>query len=216
MASAPAYATVGGKLVVGMAEAEEQARELARRVQHSGWKPDLVLGIANGGVHPAHFAAAELGVPVTYCTVQRRTSQLKQRLKFARRALSSPLLKPVVYALNSRLDRVLGGVGSSDSSFAADVTQKGILLVDDCIDSGASVAHVRAMLLQRGVKKVEVAVLSWTTKYDSMAMHGVAPDHCLGRSLPCYPWSADSPEYPDFLRWMTDHAPPQPPLRATS
>jgi hypoxanthine phosphoribosyltransferase len=162
----------------------------------------VVIGIANGGVHPAYFAADELGAPVGFYRVQRATTAIKQRLSFARRALSISFLKPILYSINGRLDRLLGGVSSADSKLGADVSGKAVLVVDDCIDSGASVAHVRRLLKAAGAREIRIAVLSWTTKYDSMALHGVTPDHCLGRSLPCYPWSADNPEYPLFTEWL--------------
>lgn len=192
------------KQVVTLEHAQDLARELAAKVKLSGWSPDLVIGIANGGVHPAFFTAEALGMPVSYSRVQRRTSQLKQRLGFARKALSSRFLRRPVYILNRYADRWLGGVGSAAAPLKADVNGKRVLIVDDCIDSGASVAHLRSLLQRAGAAEIKLAVFCWTTKYDSVALNNVAPDYYLERKLPSYPWSADNADYPAFKLWLSE------------
>ena len=205
-APAPASEQGGGgrKSVVTLDGAQELARELASTVKASGWKPDLLVGIANGGVHPAFFTAQALDIPVSYFRVQRRTSQLKQRLGFAGKALSSKLLKRPLYILNRYADRWLGGVASAGVSLKEDVREKRVLIVDDCVDSGASVAHVRSLLQRAGAGEIKLAVFCWTTKYDSRALHGVVPDFYLGRKLPSYPWSADNADYAAFKLWLNE------------
>ena len=195
---------VGRKAVVTLDGAQELARELGSVVKASGWKPELLIGIANGGVHPAFFTAEALGIPVSYFRVQRRTSQLKQRLGFAGKALSSKFLKRPLYILNRYADRWLGGVSSADTSLKDDVREKRVLIVDDCVDSGASVAHVRSLLQRAGAGEIKLAVFCWTTKFDSKALHGVVPDFYLGRKLPSYPWSADNADYPAFKLWLNE------------
>jgi hypoxanthine phosphoribosyltransferase len=195
-------AEVARRAGVTLAEAEDLARELAASVRQTGWRPDLIVGIANGGVHPAVFTAQALGVPVHFYRVQRKTTRLKQRLGFARRLLATPVLRRPVRKLSAFVDRRFSGVGEADGGLQQDVRGNTVLVVDDCIDSGASIAHVRAQLDRSGAVEVKIAVFCWTTKYDSQALHGVAPDYCLGRSLPSYPWSADNKDYPAFKRWL--------------
>lgn len=190
--------------VVTLEDAEAQARELADLVTRTGVDFDLVIGIANGGVHPALHVARTLGLPLSICRVQRRTSKLKQKLGFARRLLSPKFLRRPVYVLNRLVDRALGGVSGDATRLDVEIRGRKVLIVDDCIDSGASVAHIRRMLQKQGAAQIQVAVLCWTTKYDSVALHGVAPDYFLGRTLPSYPWSADSAEYAKFQRWLEE------------
>ena len=190
------------KTVVDMQQAALLARELGATIAGTNEPFEVVVGIANGGVHPAFHVAEELGLPLRILRIERNATRLKKPLRFARKALSSPALRGPVRKLNRFVDRKVSGVRANTSALTG-LNGKRILLVDDCIDSGASVALARTLLEKEGATAIKTAVLCWTTKYDSNQQHGVTPDFYLGRRLPSYPWSADNPDYSEFRSWLS-------------
>jgi hypoxanthine phosphoribosyltransferase len=190
-----------------MAEAEKFALQLAELVESSERNPDLVIGIANGGVHPALHVARVLGVPLRTYRVSRPSARLKRQFEFARHALSWQFTRGPIRWMKRYADRWRTGVSHDPDTLDADVKGKRILVVDDCIDSGAAMAAVQSMLRERGATEVRIAVLCWTTRFDSSARYGIAPDFFLFRHLDSYPWSLDNPEFPEFRKWLQQQQP---------
>ena len=188
-----------GKAIITLDQAADLARELGATIPRDQF--DIVVGIANGGVHPAFYAAEELGLPLQILRVERDSTRLKKRVGFARKALKIPGLQKPLRRINRYVDRRLTGVRTNLAAPGV-VRGKRVLLVDDCIDSGASVALARSLIEKEGAADIKVAVLCWSTKYDSEQMHRVTPDYFLGRKLPSYPWSADNPGYAGFKLWL--------------
>ena len=151
--------------------------------------------------------AEALGLPLQIVRVERDSTRLKKRMGFARKALKIPGLQKPLRRINRYVDRRLTGVRSNLAAPDA-VRGKRVLLVDDCIDSGASVALARSLIEKEGAAEINIAVLCWSTKYDSSQLHGVTPDYFLGRKLPSYPWSADNPDYARFKVWLRSWAGP--------
>lgn len=171
-------------------------------------RPELAVGLADGGILPAVVAAEAAGIECHIIEVRRRSSRLKRRLAFIKRLLPFPALytwKPVK-SLGLRLDRIFNQIedGGPGADLGFDVAGLHVVIVDDCVDSGSSVAHVRARLLAQGAASVRVAVISWATKYDSQALHGVTPDIHLHRVVHRYPWALSNPEYRSFEKWLTE------------
>ncbi|HET6534930.1 MAG TPA: phosphoribosyltransferase [Sphingomicrobium sp.] len=188
--------------VVGMAEAEKFACELAELVKASNINPDLVIGIANGGVHPAFHLAETLQVPICTYRVSRASARLKEQLEFVRHALAWRIIRRIIRGIRRNVDGRRSDVSHDPDKLEADVKGKRILIVDDCIDSGAAMAAVRSMLRERGAADVRIAVLCWTMRFDSSARYGIAPDFFLFRHLDSYPWSLENPQFPKFRQWL--------------
>jgi hypoxanthine phosphoribosyltransferase len=191
--------------LVTLEEAAELSRDLARQVSDSGFDPDVVVGIANGGAHPAFIVAQTLGLPCQLFRVQRRSTGVKQAVAFARRPLRSQLLRKLARLVSRYLDKRMSATRAIGRSALEDIERKRVLLVDDCIDTGASIALVRSLLEEHRAAEVKTAVLSWMTKHDSVRMNGVKPDYYLIRALPAYPWSLENPEFAQFKKWLGKH-----------
>ena len=189
------------KIMVSLEQAADLAREFGASLPADRF--DLVVGIANGGVHPAFYVAETIGLPLEILRVERDSTRLKNRVGFARKALKFRGLQKPLRKINRFVDRKLLGVRANVASLSG-VRGKRVLLVDDCIDSGASVALARSLIEKQGAAKIDIAVLCWSTKYDSAQMHGVTPNFFLGRKLPSYPWSADNSDYARFKHWLRD------------
>lgn len=192
--------------IVSLAEAEELARRLYARIYDTEFSPDVVVGIANGGAYPAVVVAGALGRPCRLFRVQRKSTALKQWLAFARKPLGSRMLQRPARSVSRYLDQRFTNTRALSAAPFHDLREKCVLVIDDCIDTGASMALVRAALADASVREIRVGVLSWMNKHDSVSLHGVKPDYYLGRTLPAFPWSLENPEFNAFRLWLAANA----------
>jgi uncharacterized protein len=94
----------------------EAARELARTVAESGYRPDVVLAVARGGLQPAGALAYALGVKNVFTMNVEFYTGVDRRLEM-------PVMLPPM------LDVV-------------DITGLNVLVVDDVADTGATLKLV--------------------------------------------------------------------------
>lgn len=122
-------------------ELEGIVREDCARVREQGFVPDAVVGIHSGGAFLAGFVARELGVPlVDYVRVVHYPPVLgSMLLAFLTRSFRAPELEP--------------------SADGVDVTGRRVLVVDDQVCTGRSLALARDWLLQRGAETVKTYCL---------------------------------------------------------
>lgn len=207
-ASEDRFAALATKDYMTLEEAVDLCEAIGRRIAQLSPRPELAVGLANGGILPAVTAARSAGIECRIVRVRRKSSRLKQRLGFLKRVLRLPpgLLawKPIDF-LSRSFDRTFNQVegDGTEDEFGFEVSNRHVVIVDDCVDSGSSVAHVRGKLLERGAVSVRIAVISWATKIDSQARHGVAPDIHLHRIIHYYPWAMNNSEYSRFESWLT-------------
>lgn len=202
-------ASQGGKRrkrPLSMDECIALSGEVGRRIAALDPPADIVIGLANGGTLPAIVAAEEAGLECEIIKIRRKGSRIKQRLRFLRSIFSAfpglSTLPPVAKAKRV-FDKRFNQVEARDQAEKDfDPMGRNIVIVDDCVDSGSSIALVRSRLRARGAASVRVAVIAWGTKFDSAALHGVTPDIHLTRTIDIYPWALDSPEYGNFKRWL--------------
>jgi hypoxanthine phosphoribosyltransferase len=199
------HARLDRKVYMSLDEALGLSQALAQRARALSPTPDLAVGLANGAVLPTRVVADALGVPFQMVKVRRQGSRLKQRLSALKRLLRLPpgvLRHPLVNAFSLAFDRRFGRIEASPGTLGFPVAGKTVLVIDDCIDSGASVAHVRDRLVAAGAARVQIAVLCWSNKHDTEADHRVVPDIHLHRRIQYYPWSINSPHYAAFVAWL--------------
>jgi hypothetical protein len=84
-----------------------------------------------------------------------------------------------------------------DKTFDFPVAGKHVLIVDDVLLTGNSVAYVRNRLLRNGAASVAVAVLHYVGE--------VVPDYYLSQTdgLWWFPWSYNSPYRHEYMGWLT-------------
>lgn len=199
------HAQLDRKVYMTLDDAIGLSHALAQRARALQPRPELAVGLANGAVLPTRIVAEALGIPFHMVKVRRRGSRLKQRLSALKRLLRLPpglLRHPLVNAFSLAFDRRFGRIEDTGAAFDVAVAGKTVLVIDDCIDSGASVAHVRDRLTAAGAARVQIAVLCWSHKHDTEAARGVVPDLHLHRRIQYYPWSINSPHYADFVAWL--------------
>lgn len=204
------FAALPTKEFMSLEESIEICRAIGSRIARLSPPAQVVIGLANGGTLPAMVAAEAAGIECGIVRVRRRSSRLKQRLGFFKRLLqlAPGLLKFKPFrALTRRFSRTFNQVETAahDEDTGIQVAGRHVVIVDDCVDSGSSAAHVRDRLHARGAASVRVAVISWLKKHDSGTMHGVEPDIYLHRTLHYYPWALNSPDYGRFEAWLAEH-----------
>lgn len=186
------------------------SEELARRLAGVEPRPDIVLGIANGGLLVADIVATSLSVPLKSMKIQRHGSGVKKTLTKvpgARRLLTwlydhTILRRPMAWLLlrSERLKPPTESPQSGKEVFHGKV----VALVDDCIESGQTIAVARDIMVRAGAKDVVVACLSWTPLAVDLPQRklvaSVKPNVHVSPTVHTYPWSTSSPHWSDLLR----------------
>lgn len=202
------YAEIEEKIFMSLDEAVDLSKGLAERVSEAEYSPDYVIGIANGALLPTHVVANELGLPFEYIRMRRQGSRWKRRLAKVPgvRAVFSQLFRVQAFA------RLVAPIMDSVNKLESEEVDKSklphagrsILLVDDAIESGQSIASAVDMLILQGAQTVKVAVIGWSKRIDSEQKHGVVPDYVLNRRLQHYPWSENNPEVHAYRDWLAE------------
>ncbi len=188
-------------------EAETLGRDLARSVTDTGLRPDLVVGLANGAFLPAKTVADTLGLSFHMVKVRRKGSRYKQRLLFIKQRLRLPsglIMWGPIKALWVIFQNRTSALETASDLLDFEVAGKHVLIVDDCVDTGASLRHVSGMLRAHGAAEIHTAVYCWARmpKIDEAVSR---PDFYLHRNTQFYPWSNNSRHLAQFHEWLARH-----------
>lgn len=174
----------------------EAAHQLSQRVAAAGCRPSLIIGIQSGGARVAQLMLADFpGVPYAEVRISRPSTKQKETGMVHRLLQHLPLwLCDVLRIVESRLAewRSRGSLPErvGEVQLQAEVPPGAtILLIDDAIDTGATIHALRQQLLERyPAADIRVAVITVTTA------HPVCDaDYFLyhDRTLCRFPWSND-------------------------
>lgn len=206
------YRDTDDKLFMSIEEAISICEALADEVKASGCPIDVVIGIANGALLPTRVIADRLGMPYEFVRYRRRGSTIKRRMGKVpgMRALVAWLygFKPIARRLRGAIERFneLDTTSASAESARPRLPGAGrVLLVDDAIDSGQSIAIAREQLRERGATDILNLVMTWSDQFDSKANYNVEPEYYLNRRVQHYPWSENNPEFKRYRAWLHDH-----------
>jgi hypoxanthine phosphoribosyltransferase len=109
----------------------EMLLEQSEKINKNGYHPDIIIGIARGGMVPANIIADLLGV--------RQVSIIQ--IEFYE-DIAKPNMQPVI-----------------SQFLSVTVSGKKILMVDDISDSGQSLKMAKQYLIERGAAEVKIATL---------------------------------------------------------
>ena len=143
-------------LLVGWSEIERLCGSLAGKVRRSGFRPDMIVCIGRGGWIPARIMADLLDV-------HDLSSMMIEFYKGTKKGRKHPVLtQPIL----------------------VDVRGKRVLLVDDVVESGRTLALARKTLEERGVGEARSAVLHLKPR------SSMKPDFSgkIVRGWVIYPW----------------------------
>lgn len=157
------------------------------------FNPDLVIGIACGGPFVANCMFSDVRHAVVKC--QRAGTATKRKGVFKRLLRSLP--RPVADLARKAEARMLAKrrvqipqIELEVDVIAAIANARRVLVVDDAVDSGATLAGtLRAIRSVRGERQVASAVITVTTQNPV-----VRPDYAVfdNRTLIRFPWSLDA------------------------
>jgi hypoxanthine phosphoribosyltransferase len=184
----------------------EVCAELMRRVNRDR-RPDVLIGIRTGGLVVAEAMATAAGddVPVLAMTCRRPSSRHKPKSSTMRRFVANlprPLLDQLRLVEHALLTRRAMAVASGEYQFAESELnsldawiatageQPSLLIVDDAVDSGATMSVVLDAIRRRTPPGATIrsAAITVTTERP-LAM----PDYALyHRQLCRFPWSLDA------------------------
>lgn len=190
-------------MTVTPAKLLELSSSLYREVRSDGFHPDAVVGIATGGVHVVDAMALPPGVVVASCRLRRPSTQAKEAsaAQHIIRRLPSVIADRLRLVEDRWLERKPAVPSDPTPELLEQVEQiaqtceaaraSRILVVDDAVDSGATLQCVLQVLGRRLPPGTEVrsAVLTVTRSADRRC---VTPDYSLLDSvLLRFPWSND-------------------------
>jgi hypoxanthine phosphoribosyltransferase len=198
----------GAHLGVGACVA--RSRDLAQRVKDSGFQPDLVVGIREGGILPARVLADALATKVVIISVRRRASSVKHLplVRLIGRHFGSRLVKfPLVRRFLNALNRVPGrsvAAAAQGPSIAAGMR---VLLVYDFSCSDETFVAAAAWLREAGAEAELIRTAALIAAPDPARGPPFYPSYMLA-SVPWvfFPWSSNSPHYGEYLQWKATHA----------
>ena len=172
------------------------SRQLAYQVTASGFQPDCIVYLERGGRLLAAELCRELGVGAVPLRTSRRGGGLKRRLS----RVASRLPRELNDLLRRTESRWLSGYlrPSAVELVERDVRLDGarVLIVDDAVDTGASVDVARSWALSKGADSAAVRVASITVTSDRARAE---VDYHLHEGLCRFPWSSDSAEHPRYV-----------------
>jgi len=116
--------------VYGWGEIYEMCETLGKKIDSSGFKPDVIVAVARGGWVPARILCDVLDVRELYSVKAEHWGRV-----------ATPGEAKLVQALN------------------VDLAGKSVLLVDDVTDTGETCLIVKDHLTSLGAKEVKIAVL---------------------------------------------------------
>ena len=165
------YAAVSNRSVFcSWSVMEKHARALIQKV--NGQKYDLIVGVLSGGAFVAKYLSTHLKIPVAYVKVA----------KVCDKSLSTSLFEYV--RKNTNPD--FSPQKQICTPITEDIKNRKVLLVDDCVDSGETLAITRNYLeIQKGARVVTTAVISSHTTKPGIV-------HVLSHEYWVWPWGYDS------------------------
>jgi len=196
------YGSTTDKLFMTIEEAEMLAIELAHRIANSYPDVDCVVGIANGGLMASSIVAQELNVPMEILDIRRRGSYFKrlvyrsERLRaIVARLYRFPLVRFPMYWLMRTMETPIVKECHSVENFDS------IAIVDDAVESGKTLAAAVQVIADQSDTNPITAVLCCSREYSTPA---IMPDIFMGRRIQHYPWSGNSPQYDEYIKWLKD------------
>jgi len=180
-------------LDVDLALLKKMSIELSKKMEAKGYIPDHILYIERAGILVGYEMSKYLNRPASGIISRRSGSSFKSRVKFILRLLPRFLTH---FLRRLELNSSIHDVNSDRSIVCRNPLppkHKKILVVDDALDTGHSVAAVLNWLESQGFEPalIKTAVLTTTGE----APHIVADFSLLNKVICAFPWSYDSRQY---------------------
>ncbi len=187
---------------LGKAAFDAACADLIRMVERD-YAPALLVGVRTGGLVVAETMAQVVPLPVLPLTCRRPSTSFKSLIPGLRPLLAT-LPEPVLNGLRRAEHRLISGHRRATQAVHIDLDEAAaigdrlrnmrrdarVLVVDDAVDSGVTLATVLRTLTEASPPEVELRSAVITATTDDPA---VDPDYALFRGVLCrFPWSFDA------------------------
>lgn len=179
---------------------QSASSQLAQRVMGAGFCPQVIIGVLNGGAQVARLMRESLPAEALYCEVSISRPSTRQKKQHFVQQLMRRLPLWLCNLLREAESRVTSLRGTSSLERVGEVALPAevevclqspcrVLVVDDAIDSGATIQKVKDQLLSHfSSLDIRVAVITVTTSNSVCdADFALYRNHTLCR----FPWSND-------------------------
>ncbi|WP_165073346.1 phosphoribosyltransferase [Paludisphaera rhizosphaerae] len=194
----------GQTIYATVSETRELSRELADEVGRMDPPAEIIVGLANGALLITKEISETLGVPGHMVKIRRKGSRYKQKLAVLAKRFRIPKrlvlwgpFKPLWVFFQNRTNTL----ETAGESLGFDPAGKHVLMVDDCVETGASFRCVAELLTAAGALSVRTAVFCWS-KMPKVPEAQSRPDVYLHREIQYYPWSCNSIHTDEYQRWL--------------
>lgn len=199
------FANTREKSFMTMNEAITLSREIAYRVSALSEQPEIIIGIARGGLLLSKVISSTLHIPMETILIQRKGSIIKEKLARIPGLVALSSLWYQIPFLNAPLKFVIdqfSSLATASHQLTPNVYKKHILLVDDAIETGQTLISAREMLSAAGACSIKTAVLAWSNLGDLNNEERIRPDIFIGRRVQHFPWSRNSPYRAGYKSWL--------------
>jgi len=184
---------------IRLSELPKIVQSISTEIVRSGFKPNKIVFIERAGLIPGYLINHLIGGELISVEAKRHEGKTKK--------IFGSILPVLPKAFRSLLRRIELGkykkdvkrIITLDSSMQFSKKDL-ILIVDDSMDSGYTIAGVKQNLEERGaeVTNIKIFVINTTILNDL-----VKPDFLIAeKKIFSFPWSQDSNEYKKFLEYF--------------
>lgn len=186
-------------------DTRDLCQELAKQIQKSGFSPEVIIYIADGGFIIGHELSTILGIPYFGIKVKRKGNKIKKKLKFLIKVLPT-FLKNFLRSWELK-SGIHSKAATREIIYDHDIVKldyEKILIVDDSVDTGNSVLALINWISENtknNKTEIKVASINVFTSQDLVKVDY----HNYRNSIITFPWSVDSAEYNIFEELLNKH-----------
>jgi len=174
--------------------------ELAQKIEKKRFEPNGVIGIAIGGILPAHIISNYFRCPLILIRVARPITTVKKY--FSLNKLPIPA-KRFLRNMEMNLGLYRRMEARKITEICGKLSKRRYIVVDDSLDTGKTVHAVLKFLEnEKRIKRKDVLIAVLTQMYDDANPQA---DCLIHNNVNfSFPWSRDSNEYNKFLNFCRD------------
>lgn len=170
----------------------EESLTLSRKLGNlvrGDYSPEIIVGIAEGGLVPSIEVAREIGINWKSLTV-KRGMDLREKYE-----TSSKFGKLFLKVYQEYLFMTLSPVVKEGENLSYEGLR--VLAVDDTVHTGKTLRLVKKVLLSNGAREVRFASINYLST--------AVPDYFIKKERLKFPWSKDSLQYEMFEEYVRNN-----------
>lgn len=176
------------KIVTGKVYSHDDVKRdclvISEQIKDSNYRPDIIVGISDGGTIPAQVVGGFLSIPVILVKVSRPSYiELFKKIENFNRLLATVIYE-IMFLLSS--PKIKESFELPDG--------KNVLLVDDMSHTGKTLKVTIEHLNKSLPKSIKTAVISNKSN--------LQVDYFMNSLKIIFPWSKNSPHYDSYAKYL--------------